>query len=708
MLSQGDGLHRVDVPVTDLDYTEDSVQFNDHQSSSNSLGQFEISSLDELDYETNKGYSRSPVWFEKLRNLFSPRKDKGIDSYEMLNLDPNYEVQDNSIEEGDLPFNLRRRPRRLLFYLMMKCSAIIILMLSTIFYSIVALRKSVKSTEPMRAKHVMFNGTHKFTPTTILISLDGFHPHYINSTLTPNLHDLMIESYSPPYMIPSFPSSTFPNHWTMVTGLYPSEHGIVGNTFFDPELGKRFINTNPEEGGLDPDFWQGGEPIWSTAFKQGLRSVADMWPGSEVPGVGLKGGLFEVARFNGSELLSSKAERILHWIDKETHERPELILSYVPTIDQIGHQIGIYGPELEEGLMKVDYFVGIVLKGLEDRNLTNVVNVVVLSDHGMAPTSNDRLIFIDDLIDLPKIEHIDGWPFFGLRPFKQYDVNQIINELHEKTLALEELIKENFEIYKIEDLPEEWNFGGLPGNHRFNYRLAPIWVIPKVGYAITTHEQMQEYKNSDYRPKGIHGYNNTEVLMRAMFFGQGPYFSSSLSSLSANKVKPFSNVEIYNIICDTLNLSPSSNNGSLTNENRSDIFSSSNLLPESWRDSQKYENWWSLSKTEVSNSTYEYLYGNSLKPSTSRNILQNGLSETGKSSVAFSTEHLNSLTSKLASVPHSLHDIQIIKNATGVFHSAINGVDETLHDAEGNIQDLVDKIFHHNDDSNRHSVRQEA
>lgn len=704
MLSHSDGLHRVDVPVTDLDYTEDSVQSNDYVGSPNVLGQFDVSSLDELDYENNRDYSNRSVWFERLRNWLNPRKDERSNSYELLNLDENYGVCNSSTEEDDLPFNLRKRPVRQLIYFMVRSSVLFLLILGVISCSIVVLRKGAKSTEAVRTKPVMFNGTHKYTPTTILISLDGFHPHYINTTLTPNLHELMVESYSPPYMIPSFPSSTFPNHWTMVTGLYPSEHGIVGNTFFDPELGKRFVNTRPKEGGLDPDFWQGGEPIWSTAFKQGIRSVADMWPGSEVPGVGINGGLFEVGRFNGSELLSLKAETILHWLDRETPERPELILSYVPTIDQIGHKVGIYGAELEEGLMKVDSFIGIVLKGLEDRNLTNLVNVVVASDHGMAPTSNDRLIFIDDLVDLSKIEHIDGWPLFGLRPFKQYNVNQIIEELREKTLTLDERIRESFEIYKIEDLPEEWNFGGPLRNHHFNYRLAPIWVIPKVGYAITTHEQMQEYKDSGYRPKGIHGYNNTEVLMRATFFGQGPYFSSSLSSLSENKVKPFSNVEIYNIICDTLNLSPSPNNGSITNEKKSGIFSSSNLLPEGWRDSLKYENWWNLAETEVINSTYEYLYGNSLKPPIPHNILQNGSNETGKPSVASSTGNVNSLTSGLTSIPHSLYDNQIIKNASGVFHSAINGADQTLHNAESNIQELIDKIFHHSADPGRRST----
>lgn len=392
---------------------------------------------------------------------------------------------------------------------------------------------------------------------------------------------MFVKDYGAPYMIPSFPSLTFPNHWTLVTGLYPSEHGIVGNTFFDPELNRQFVNTDPKLGALDPEFWKGGEPIWETANKQGVKSAIHMWPGSEVPGIGLGNGPTFVDLFNGLELLSSKVDRVMGWLDiEDINERPELILTYVPTIDTIGHRNGIGGEELEHGLLYVDNFMHLMLLELQNRHLDDIVNVIVVSDHGMAPTSNERLLYIDEVIDLnEKIEHIDGWPLFGLRPKDNQRVEDVYNELVINLQKLPESINRHYPVYKVEDLPEKWHFGGKTHEHRFNYRLAPLWIIPDVGYSITTHKQMEE-NNNDYTPHGVHGYNNTELLMRAIFLGRGPYFDLLLSSSGDGnkKINPFPNTEVYNLICDTLNLSPSPNNGSFQTQSMAQSFAHPNRL----------------------------------------------------------------------------------------------------------------------------------
>ncbi|KAK6463210.1 putative nucleotide pyrophosphatase precursor [Scheffersomyces coipomensis] len=599
--------HPVDVPVTDLDDTDDDIIFSEqHNTNSNRTNDEDDEVADQdfleiLDYE-NKN-NNNPSLFGKFTSFFKPTGSPGNSSqssYQMLNSanerdDDSFEINDEEIERPH-GFDIRDYQIKLLNKKVRKTAAfgtiITGLLISIIIFLVVRNNKTKSSVYIKYNRKILSNSTHDFHPTTIIVSLDGFHPHYITPNLTPSMHNMLVNDYAAPYMIPSFPSSTFPNHWSLVTGLYPSEHGIVGNTFYDPILKKQFINTNPKVGGLDPQFWQGGEPIWQTAEHQGLNSAVHMWPGSEVPTIGPT---VDFDRYNGSEALSSKVDRVMGWLDRPfMTTRPELILTYVPTIDTFGHKFGIYGSNLTDALNYVDNFIDLLQKQITERNLDDIVNLIIVSDHGMAPTSNQRIIYLDDLIDLDKIEHIDGWPLFGLRPYEKYSIDEIYQEVlanYEKSES-----KDHFNIYKVEDIPPEWEFGGNLTDHRFNYRLAPIWLIPKVGYSVSTHKQMKE-NNNEYSPKGVHGYNNTEVLMRAIFLGTGPYFRQ----FENKKFEPFKNTEVYNILCDSLNLVPSPNNGS-------EISVLRNGLPEDWLDPLEYPDLPFKVDHIVQNATYDLLW----------------------------------------------------------------------------------------------------
>lgn len=436
-------------------------------------------------------------------------------------------------------------------------------------------------------KTMLSNGTHEYRPTTVVVSLDGFHPHYINEQLTPNLHELFTQNSGSPYMTPSFPSSTFPNHWTLVTGLYPANHGIIGNTFFDEDLKKQFFNTMPAQS-LNPAFW-GGQPIWQTASFQGVLSAIHMWPGSEVEWS--EEAPVVVDKFNSTELLTVKSNRVLSWLDMEVEERPELIMAYVPTVDTVGHAVGIAGDELMQALKDVDQFVGDLMSGLDARNLSSVANLVIVSDHGMAPTSNDRLLYLDDLVEMSNIEHVDGWPLMGLRPKPSLNLQALYANLKD---AENQFGEGKWNVYLRENLPAEWKFGGSQYN-KFKNRIAPLWLIPKVGWTFTTKEQMQKLKG-DYKPHGIHGYNNTEVLMRALFLAKGPYFSNDL-------YEPFENVGLYNIICDTLGIQPAKNDGPPAR-------SLLKLLPANWTDAIAYPDLPFKTEVLIINSTYDILFGN--------------------------------------------------------------------------------------------------
>lgn len=454
-------------------------------------------------------------------------------------------------------------------------------------------------------KPLLSNSTAEFYPTTLVISLDGFHPYYISKELTPFMHQLLTEydSCAPPYMIPTNPTVTFTNHYTLITGLKPIYHGIIANKFYDPVENERFVNTNNSVA-LDPKWW-GGEPIWSTAEKQGVSAAVHMWPGSEVK---FPSGLnpMYVDKFNKTEYLSKKRDRIFEWLDLPIEKRPELIMSYIPNIDTIGHEYGIAGEHLKAELREIDEYLQSIYKGISSRRLEDIVNVIILSDHGMAPTSNSRLIYLDDLVSeefLPKIQYTDAWPLYGIRPYNDSDITPMMKEMRKN--YRKDTNKKHYNIYQRDEIIDRM-FGG--SDSRYVSRIAPIWVIPKVGYSVVTHEEMKE-KKERYTPAGVHGFNSTDVLMRSLFLGTGPFFEERMHKKNT-KLQPFSNIEVYNIICDSLNLNPAPNNGTITGN--MSVIQQKNILEEGWKDSRQYPDVPFATEILDVKSTYDMLWSSSI------------------------------------------------------------------------------------------------
>jgi predicted AlkP superfamily pyrophosphatase or phosphodiesterase len=402
------------------------------------------------------------------------------------------------------------------------------------------------------------NGTHIFRPTTILISLDGFRADFLNRKITPALNAFIASGVSPKYMLPSFPSVTFPNHFTLVTGLYPESHGVVSNQFWDPEFQEEFWYTNVSVS-MQPKWWN-AEPLWVTAEHQGVRSAIHMWPGSEahIPDVEPT----YMDKYNGTEALPRKVDSILRWLDMpgdddaaaDVHEdlRPQFIATYVPNVDADGHLYGPNSTEIRATIADVDSMLTMLVEGLLARNLTEIVNMVIVSDHGMATTSTSRLVQLDDLIDMSLVDHIDGWPLRGLRlknPGR--DVPILYKELSQEAAK-----SGSFDVYTLETMPERYHFTK-------NDRIAPLWIVPKTGWAVVEKSNFDVADalatGKEYAPKGLHGYDHEHPLMRAIFVARGPAFPHEPNS----QVPIFQNVEVYNIMCDSLGIVPHPNNGTL-------------------------------------------------------------------------------------------------------------------------------------------------
>lgn len=407
---------------------------------------------------------------------------------------------------------------------------------------LLAWKLSLKRERVILKQATLSNGTALFAPTTILVSLDGFRADFLNRGLTPRLNAFIKEGVSPAYMSPSFPSVTFPNHYTLVTGLYPESHGVVGNTFWDPELKEEFYYTHSS---AMQSKWWGGEPIWVTAEEHGIRAAVHMWPGSEAHIMDVEPTFLD--SYNGDEPLPKKVARVLDLLDKPGLEsemedvyqmRPQLIAAYVPNVDTDGHKYGPNSTEIRQTISDVDNMLDRLFQGLEARNLTRIVNVVVVSDHGMATTDTSRLLQLDDIIDRSLIEHTDGWPLYGLRPKDPARLQELYDSLSAKASK-----NPNFDVYlRDKDMPERYHFSK-------NERIAPLWIVPKTGWAIVTKEEFNVADAREnglvYHPRGLHGYDHEHPLMRAIFVARGPAFPHEGNS----RVDPFRTSLLFESFC---------------------------------------------------------------------------------------------------------------------------------------------------------------
>ncbi|KAI9597075.1 alkaline-phosphatase-like protein [Syncephalis fuscata] len=365
------------------------------------------------------------------------------------------------------------------------------------------------------------NGTDSFSQTVIMISIDGMRADYLDRSLTPILASMAKDGVRAEYMTPSFPSTTFANHYTLVTGLYPQSHGIVSNTFYDPVTKETFNYKDPKHS--QDSKWWGGEPIWVTAVKQGLRSAVHMWPGSSSVIAGGRPTYLDL--FDSKVTLPQKADRILEWLDMPKDKRPQLINTYVANVDTQGHNYGPNSKEVNVALAEVDAMMDRLFAGLKEKSL-DIVNVVVVSDHGMTEVSEKRAISLDKIIDMNKISGNHGYPLALLTPHSDSDIIPLYQTLLEASKKME------FNVYLRNNVPKEYHFSN------------------KFGWVFVTGT------NTDIG-KGTHGYNNAEVEMRASFLARGPEINAS----KGVKVAGFPNVQLYNLIARLLNITPARNEG---------------------------------------------------------------------------------------------------------------------------------------------------
>ncbi|MBL9213695.1 MAG: alkaline phosphatase family protein [Opitutaceae bacterium] len=366
----------------------------------------------------------------------------------------------------------------------------------------------------------------------IVIALDGFGANYTEkfAAESPTLRTLRREGASVRGLIPSFPSNTFPNLYTLVTGLYPARHGIVNNDFFDPESGQ-FFHYNQPATALHPRWW-GGEPIWVTAIKQGRKSATAFWVGNEVPIGGIRPTFWQ--RFDYSVPFERRLDDLMSWLTLPAAERPAVVTFYLEETNSAGHRFGPDSAELAAAVRLVDGRIATLLARVRAANLEP--NLVITSDHGMTATSVDRVVLLDDLLDRNSVQIESEGSVLALRPL-QGDAATLIRKLAGVP---------HVRAYLAEDLPARFRF-------RDNARIAPVWVLPEEGWHIGTRANFERLK-SRYKERGYlagdHGYDPALPSMHGILIAHGPAFRRGVEAPAAE------NIHVYPLLCAVLGLQP--------------------------------------------------------------------------------------------------------------------------------------------------------
>jgi alkaline phosphatase D len=364
----------------------------------------------------------------------------------------------------------------------------------------------------------------------VILSMDGFRWNYTDRVPTPNFDKIALTGVKG-VVQSSFPTKTFPNHYSIATGLYPDHHGIVNNTFYDP--GRKTVYKISDRSKVEDGYYYGGEPIWNTAEKQGVRTASYFWVGSEADVQGMHPSIWKV--YDHYFPWNRRVDSVIAWLQLPEKQRPHLILWYVPEPDGTGHKYGPESTEIDNMVMKLDTLLGYFMTSLEKLPLAAKVNVIITADHGMQEFKKENTVVLKDLLKKDWYSYAYGSnPVYNIWA-EQGCKDSIINALSKV---------QHIKVYDKKTIPQRLHY-------MTNERCGDMVVVADSGYALV-------YKSSQIPHNavaGTHGYDNANSNMNAIFYAYGPAFKQGFQA------PLFQNIDIYNLIAHILELKPAPNDG---------------------------------------------------------------------------------------------------------------------------------------------------
>lgn len=364
-------------------------------------------------------------------------------------------------------------------------------------------------------------------PYVILISADGFRYDYAKKYNAENLLRLSSAGVAAEAMMPSYPSITFPNHYSIVTGLYPSHHGLIDNFFYDYKRKEMYAMNNKNT--VRDGSWYGGEPLWSLAEKQNTLAASMFWVGSESDADGTRPTYY----YNYHEKFSpeEKVDKVISWLKLPMDKRPHFITLYFPEVDHAGHQFGPDTPQTEEAVQLIDRAVGDLVQKVKDLGLKNV-NFIFLSDHGMIKVADGKPLPIPQILkDKTRFDYYNSQTLLRVVVKNPMEIKAVYRELKRNKT-------DDYKVYLTKNFPNRLHFSTK--DDRYN-RIGQILLVPKAPKIFLEDGKMSSV--------GKHGYDPLKVTeMRATFYAFGPAFKEHY------QINKFSNVNVYPLIAEILGL----------------------------------------------------------------------------------------------------------------------------------------------------------
>ncbi len=364
----------------------------------------------------------------------------------------------------------------------------------------------------------------------VMVSLDAFRWDYDSIYGTPVLDEIAVNGVMAEHLIPSFPTKTFPNHYSIATGLYPDHHGLINNTFYAADLGGKVYRIGDRNMVSNGDFY-GGEPIWVTARKQGVKSASFFWVGTEAPIQGMHPDYWKV--YDHDVPFGDRVDTVLTWLSLPPDRRPHLVTLYYEEPDAVSHTYGPISPETGAMVHSLDSLMGVLRAGIARLPHARKVNLIVLSDHGMTEVDDIRYNYIYDTLPERMVKRIfGGSPVWAVEPVagKRDSVLMLLN------------MQKGMQAWAREELPEHWHYGTHP-------RIPEIVLVADPGWTAGTRPQPGRYSRGD------HGYDNHCPDMHSIFYAEGPAFKKGF------RTDTLYNVDIYNLLTQILKLQPAPNDG---------------------------------------------------------------------------------------------------------------------------------------------------